>query len=60
MTSPVVIADTATRAELEEALTHLNRRAKREIAVMGTDKHPTPGTLGRTTQGDRPDAGPAG
>lgn len=36
------ITDDSTRGEIAEALTHLNRRAKREFPRIGTAEHPTP------------------
>lgn len=35
------IEDGATREEVEEALTHQVRAARREFAVVGTAEHPT-------------------
>ncbi len=40
-----VITDETTRAELVEALGHMNHRAQREFPVVGTPDLPTPWDL---------------
>lgn len=39
------ITDESTKAEVAEAITHLGRRASREMPAIGDDEHPTPWDL---------------